>query len=331
MRLVQIFYQGCIRAAKVENAQQLQLIDMAGGVYALAQHAIANKQSLEITVEQYLSQDRLDYQKVIDQGQLLPPFTHPDPNQCTISGTGLTHLGSASSRDKMHSSISAPNDELTHTMRMFKMGVEGGKPADADQAGAQPEWFYKGDGSIVVAPEQDIPVPAYALDAGEEPELVGLYVIDEDAQPWRVGFAIGNEFSDHITERHNYLWLAHSKLRACSFGPELLIGQLPANIEGESRILRDGKLLWKKTFLTGEQNMCHSIANLEHHHFKYQQFRQPGSAHAHFFGTATLSHSDGVKTKNKDVFEIEAPLFGRPLRNALKFCTDEEFKKVPSL
>ena len=331
MRLVQIFYQGQIRAAVVENAQQLQLIDMEGGVYALAQHAIANKNSLESTVEKHLSGDRLDYQKIIDQGQLLPPFTHPDSNQCTISGTGLTHLGSASSRDEMHSKVSAPDDELTHTMRMFKMGLEGGKPADADQIGAQPEWFYKGDGSIVVAPEQDIPVPGYALDAGEEPELVGLYVIDEDAQPWRVGFAIGNEFSDHITERHNYLWLAHSKLRACSFGPELLIGQLPTNIEGESRILRDGKVFWKKPFLTGEQNMCHGIANLEHHHFKYAQFRQPGSAHAHFFGTATLSHSDGIKTCERDVFEIEAPLFGRPLRNGLKFSEDEGFKKVTNL
>ena len=30
------------------------------------------------------------------------------------------------------------------------MGLEGGKPA-AGQVGAQPEWFYKGDGSILVA------------------------------------------------------------------------------------------------------------------------------------------------------------------------------------
>ena len=35
------------------------------------------------------------------------------------------------------------------------------------------------------------------------------------------------------------------------------------------------------------------------------------------FGTATLSFADGVKTEAGDVFEIEAPDFGLPLRNPL--------------
>ena len=43
----------------------------------------------------------------------------------------------------------------------------------------------------------------------------------------RLGFALANEFSDHVTERGNYLWLAHSKLRPASFGPEMLLGDLP--------------------------------------------------------------------------------------------------------
>ena len=59
----------------------------------------------------------------------------------------------------------------------------------------------------------------FALDGGEEPELVGLYVIGPDGTPHRLGFALGNEFSDHVTERSNYLYLAHSKLRACAVGP----------------------------------------------------------------------------------------------------------------
>jgi hypothetical protein len=37
----------------------------------------------------------------------------------------------------------------------------------------------------------------------------------------------------------------------------------------------------------------------------------------HFFGTATLSFSDGVKTQKGDVFEIESETFGLPLRNRL--------------
>jgi hypothetical protein len=63
--------------------------------------------------------------------------------------------------------------------------------------------------------------------------------------------------------------------------------------------------------------MSHSIANLEHHHFKYALFRRPGDVHVHFFGTATLSFADGVKTESGDEFEIEAPPFRLPLRNRL--------------
>ena len=91
----------------------------------------------------------------------------------------------------------------------------------------QPEWFYKGDGSCLVAPEQGLPMPGFARDGGEEPEIAGIYMISPDGMPFRIGYALGNEFSDHVTERENYLWLAHSKLRACSVGPELLVGELP--------------------------------------------------------------------------------------------------------
>ena len=93
----------------------------------------------------------------------------------------------------------------------------------------------------------------------------------------------------------------------------------PAAIEGMSRIIRKGKTVWEKPFLTGEANMSHTLANLEYHHFKYAGFRRPGDVHIHFFGTATLSIADGIVTEDGDEFEISAPAFGAPLRNRLKF------------
>jgi len=63
--------------------------------------------------------------------------------------------------------------------------------------------------------------------------------------------------------------------------------------------------------------MSHTIANLEAHHFKYAGFRRPGDVHVHFFGTATLSFSAGVRTQPGDQFEIEADAFRLPLRNEL--------------
>jgi hypothetical protein len=119
-------------------------------------------------------------------------------------------------------------------------------------------------------------------------------------------------------ERMNYLYLAHSKLRPASIGPELLVGELPADIRGTARIRRGADTLWEKPFLTGEENMSHHVRNLEHHHFKYDLFRHPGDVHVHFFGTATLSFVEGIKAEDGDVFEIIAAAFGLPLRNPLR-------------
>ncbi|MCG6113191.1 MAG: GguC protein [Paracoccus sp.] len=255
----------------------------------------------------------VDLAAALREGRVLLPLDHPDPAHLHLTGTGLTHLGSAATRDAMHQGA---DDTLTDSMKMFRMGLEGGKPP-AGQVGAQPEWFYKGNGHAAVAPGAALTSPAFALDAGEEPEMAGLYVIAPDGRPLRVGFALANEFSDHVTERGNYLWLAHSKLRPASYGPEMRVGPLPDHVEGHSRIIRDGTTLWEKPFLSGEANMSHSLANLEHHHFKYAIFRQPGDVHVHFFGTATLSFADGITAQPGDRFRLDCAEFGLPLENPL--------------
>ena len=148
--------------------------------------------------------------------------------------------------------------------------------------------------------------------------MIGL-----DSKPYRIGFAMGNEFSDHIMERRNYLYLAHSKLRFCSYGPELRTGELPKHLVGTSRLRRDGNVIWEKEFLSGEDNMCHSLTNLEYHHFKYQQFLKPGDVHIHYFGTATLSFADGMQTQVGDEFEIEMKEFGHSLKNKIAHTQPE--------
>jgi hypothetical protein len=253
-------------------------------------------------------------------GRIVAPIDHDDPAHLLMSGTGLTHLGSADARDRMHR-ISA-TEKQTDSMRIFREGIEGGRPAERE-IGCQPEWFYKGDGSQLVGPGDPLVMPWFAADGGEEPELAGIYLIGPDGVPYRLGLCLANEFSDHVTERHNYLWLAHSKLRQAALGPELLVGPLPDHVEGTSRIRRGGSVVWEKPFLSGEENMSHSIANLEWHQFKYAQFRRPGDVHVHFFGTATLSFSDGFRTEPGDEFEIEANPFTLPLRNRLARSEEE--------
>lgn len=317
MRLIQHLDPGGGRAvAAAEGDGPHRRLSGAASTHALALEAIAAGGGLADLVRRRLTDEAVDLDALERAGRLLPPLDHPgDPAHFLVTGTGLSHLGSAEGRDKMHQDL-AEAATLTDSMRMFKLGLEGGKPGPG-RDGAQPEWFYKGDGSTVVASGQPLPSPSFALDGGEEPELVGLYVVGPDGTPWRLGMALGNEFSDHVTEKRNYLYLAHSKLRPCAIGPELLLGDPPADLRGTSRVLRGGAVAWEKPFLTGEANMCHSIENLERHHFKYPLFRRAGDAHAHFLGTSTLSFSDGFRTEPGDVFEIECAAFGRPLRNAL--------------
>lgn len=284
-------------------------------VRELALRAIAEGQSLAEAAGACGRADAVDIAAEFAAGRLLAPIDHDDPAHLLMTGTGLTHLGSAEGRDKMHKAA-ASGEELTDSMRIFLEGLEGGKPAPGE-VGQQPEWFYKGDGSQLVGPNAPLPMPSFSQDGGEEPEIAGIYIIGEDGIPWRLGLALANEFSDHVTERHNYLWLAHSKLRQAALGPELLLGTPPSHIEGTSRILRAGETIWEKPFLSGEANMSHSFDNLEHHHFKYDQFRRPGDVHVHFFGTATLSFSDGIQTQEGDVFEISAAPFTLPVANPL--------------
>ena len=284
--------------------------------FELALLAIGEGVSLAVAARARRTDEGVDLAAALAGGRLLPAIDHPDAARLMLAGTGLTHLGSAEGRDAMHKAAAAKGVQ-TDSMRMFLEGVEGGKPAPGE-SGVQPEWFYKGDGRSLVGPEQPLTIPHFALDGGEEPEMAGIYLVGDDETVWRLGFALANEFSDHVTERHNYLWLAHSKLRQAALGAELLIGELPGDVRGTSRIRRGSEILWEKPFLTGEANMSHSIDNLEMHHFKYAACRRPGDVHVHFFGTATLSFSDDVRPEPGDIFEIQADPFKLALRNSLE-------------
>ncbi|MDH5354813.1 MAG: GguC family protein [Gammaproteobacteria bacterium] len=330
MRLVQFYTDSPERiSVAVVNGDKLDVIAETEGTRELALQAIREGKTLDALVKDKGIAQSQDYDTVINEGRLLAPVTHRDSAHMLMTGTGLTHLGSASTRSSMHEKVDQNEEQLTDSMKMFKWGLEGGKPEE-NQEGTSPEWFYKGDGSWVVAPGAELELPQYALDGGEEPELVGVYVIADDGTPCRIGFALANEYSDHVLERRNYLLLAHSKLRTSCFGPELLVGDLPGDVQGSNRILRNGEVLWEKPFVSGEDNMSHSIDNLEHHHFKYARFRRPGDVHVHFFGTATISFSDQVQLEPGDVFEISAQGFGKPLRNTLA-RTLEDIVKVQQL
>ncbi len=318
MRLVQISRDTTRRVGLVDGSA-IRLIDARySSTYALVQRAVQDKIPLVQLVPSVGTSEVVDYDALYEgksEWRLLPPFDHPfDAAHCLVSGTGLTHKASAKNRAAMHKTVDA---EATDSFRMFKLGLEGGNPA-AGEIGVQPEWFYKGDGTILKGHRDVLTVPAFGDDGGEEPEVAGVYFVGQNGEPYRVGFAVGNEFSDHIMEKKNYLYLAPSKLRECAIGPELTIGDMPfENLAGEVSIHRRGKAVWSSSIWTGQANMSHSVSNLEHHHFKYAAHRRPGDVHVHFFGADAFSFGEGVTLEAGDLMQVSFPDLGRPLQNFL--------------
>jgi hypothetical protein len=257
-RLIQIA-KGNDRAAALVEEPKLRLLHQTAAIYSLAQEAIANGLKLTALVQQKLSNYVLDYEPVYagqSEWRVLPPIDHPqEPSRCLISGTGLTHLGSARDRQDMHAIAS---EDLTDSMKMFRWGVAGGRPATGE-IGRPPEWFYKGTGTILRAHNEPLEMPSYAEDGGEEAEIAGIYIIDSEGRPHCIGMATGNEFSDHVFEKKNYLNLAGSKLRTPALGPEIALDPTFDSVAGEVTIERAGKPLWHKKIRTGESEMCHSL------------------------------------------------------------------------
>jgi hypothetical protein len=337
LRLVQLIHEHEGRRVALVEEPHLRPLTRWRSVYALAQEAIrAQVQIAEIvTADSFLPP--LDYDAVYggrSPWRLLPPLDHPEEQaRCLVTGTGLTHKASAENRNAMHGTAgSAHHDQhgrvgfahqdqstepLTDSIKMYRIGLEGGRPA-AGQIGAAPEWFYKGSGTILKGHGEPLVVPNYAEDGGDEAEIAGAYVIGPDGAPYRIGLVQGNEFSDHITESKNYLYLAPSKLRHCAIGPELVVGADFSDAPGQITIERAGEVLWQAPLASGENNMCHSLANLEHHHFKFEAHRWPGDLHIHFFGADHFSFRDRVRLQDGDVMAVTFKNFGRPLRNPLQ-------------
>jgi hypothetical protein len=330
-RLIQLQRGSTRRVARVEEPT-LRLLDGVDSVLALAERAIAASRSLGELVPQLASSETLEYDPIYDgssEWRVLVPIDHPEPARCLVSGTGLTHYGSAAIRDTMHGHASDAEEasELTDSMRMFRAGLQGGRP-EPNRCGVAPEWFYKGTGSVLRAHGEELVVPGYAEDGGEEAEIAGVYVIGPDGRPHRIGMAVGNEFSDHKYEKHNYLHLAASKLRTCALGPELAIDvpfdAVPGRVAIERHQLADRsasregrRIIWEREIATGEREMCHSVANIEHHHFKFEAHRRPGDVHVHYFGAHSLSFADQVLVQDGDIMTIQFAGFGRALRNGV--------------
>ena len=71
-------------------------------VYELASLALERNVRLARLAGDLATGKRVDYEGLLKAGQVLAPLDHPEPARFLITGTGLTHTGSAAARNKMH-------------------------------------------------------------------------------------------------------------------------------------------------------------------------------------------------------------------------------------
>src|SRR5258708_10429111 len=177
VRLIQIrSADGKRRVGRIED-HRVVLLDAPASIYDLAQQALQSGASLIDTIDGCTGSASLEYDAVYacESGwRILPAIDHPlEPARCLVSGTGLTHMGSAQKRQGMHVAAA----EITDSMRMYQAGVEGGRPA-VGEIGVAPEWFYKGNGTTLRGHGDLLEVPPHALDAAEEPKIPAVYLVD---------------------------------------------------------------------------------------------------------------------------------------------------------
>ena len=194
----------------------------------------------------------------------------------------------------------------------------GGRRPAPGEVGIAPEWFYKGGGTILRGHGEPLDVPRFAEDGGEEAEIAGVYVIGADGKPCRIGLAAGQRvLRSPVREAElpqpRRLEAAHVRDRAGAGADPGLRRRARARC-GSSGAGAD----LDEAIASGETEMCHSLRNIEHHHFKFDAHRRPGDVHVHFFGAHSLSFGEGVTLEDGDVMGIRFDGFGRPLRNTVR-------------
>jgi hypothetical protein len=121
LRLVQLVTPGGERfiAAATDGAMGRRVNGVAT-VISLAQAAIAANSTLGAMADAAGYREEIDLGEALRSKRIMAPIDHPDPARVFLTGTGLTHLGSADARDRMHAK--AHSADASDSMKMFRMG-----------------------------------------------------------------------------------------------------------------------------------------------------------------------------------------------------------------
>ncbi len=279
MRLVQYREPGGHRAVAVMDRApptEARRVQDAENTYELALEALETGKSLAETVRLHGTDAVIDLDKVGREGRLLPPIEHPVPTRCWITGSEI-----------------GPG--------------EGQVPLG---------WFFRGNGATLVGSGQPLQQPDFGMGAAARAAVVGLYIIADDGTPCRLGWALGNDFTDDRVLGLGPAHRAPARLRASAVGPELVFGDLPREITGSVRLRRGSEVVEEVASPWGRRRWGK----------RWQRWRRTifGIRCSGGRGTCIFTSSLAVTARRLataaqagDVFEIAAPDFGLPLVSPL--------------
>jgi len=132
MRLIQYRQKNGSRKVGLvtEDGDHVRPIKGVATIFELANLAIDKRKPLAKLAEKRATDERVDYLALLKAGRVLVPLDHPEPARFLVTGTGLTHLGSADARNKMHAATHGGDAPESDSMKIFRMGIKGGKPAE---------------------------------------------------------------------------------------------------------------------------------------------------------------------------------------------------------
>ena len=294
MRLVQLAGPDGRRVALVEEPR-LRLLEGCRSVYDLASECLKEGVSLprghRTARGPTNSSTTTPFMRAQSDWRICPSADVPsEPARCLVSGTGLTHKASAKNRDAMHAAAQA----VTDSTRMYQSGVEGGKPAPG-RSGSRARVVLQGMRHGAAGAQRAADCSGIrggrrrgAGSSGRVPDRCARARRGGSDSRWAMSFPI-----TCWSARTICIW----RPRNCAPAPSVRNSWWMAiSIWCPERYRSNAasRILWSREIRTGESAMCHSLANIEHHHFKFEFHRRPGDLHIHFFGADAFSFGDGV-------------------------------------
>ncbi|MEV6979399.1 fumarylacetoacetate (FAA) hydrolase [Kitasatospora sp. NPDC093806] len=184
-----------------------------------------------------------------------------------------------------------------------------------------PKWFFKGLGSWLRTPGQDLVVPTEPVVIIEEAEIVLVFVNDDQGVPHYAGYTFGNDLCDIGLHRIDAGYTSSGKLCDTAIAPHLFLEQPPGAATGTVTIERDGKQAWQGTFDCGADALWFPVQTLVERLFSFPALSRPGLVNYVLTGADLSSFHDGFHLTDGDHIVIDVASHGVVLDNTLRFGT----------